>query len=138
MKCLAYSVVSRTGDARIDTAAEKRCQTSILGYYSSHNSDMRMKAIQQIVVGSMVALVLQIQGVGLQSSSGVPADSEIRRMLVDRVDKYRQSVGIGVGVIEPQGRRVIAYGRLGSGDARPLDGDTVFEIGSITKVFTSL
>ena len=71
-----------------------------------------MKAIQQIVIGSIVALVLQIQGVGLQSSSGVPLDSEIRRMLVDRVDKYRQSVGIVVGVIEPEGRRVIAYGRL--------------------------
>jgi CubicO group peptidase (beta-lactamase class C family) len=41
-------------------------------------------------------------------------------------------------VIEPQGRRIIAYGNSGSGDSRSLDGDTVFEIGSITKVFTSL
>lgn len=66
------------------------------------------------------------------------ADAEIRGILEDRIDKYRQSVGIVVGVIEPHGRRVIAYGKLDQADGRPVDGDTVFEIASITKLFTSL
>jgi serine-type D-Ala-D-Ala carboxypeptidase/endopeptidase len=65
-------------------------------------------------------------------------DPEIRGILADRIDKYRQSVGIVVGLIEPQGQRVIAYGRLDQADGRPLNGDTVFEIASITKLFTSL
>ncbi|MGA8368478.1 MAG: serine hydrolase [Candidatus Acidiferrales bacterium] len=68
----------------------------------------------------------------------VPSDSEIRQMLVDRIDVQHQSVGIVVGVIGPEGRRVIAYGQLEKGDPRPLNGDTTFEIGSATKVFTSL
>ena len=65
-------------------------------------------------------------------------DAEIRKILVDRVDVQHQSVGIVVGVITPEGRRVIAYGHLEKGDSRPLNGDTIFEIGSATKVFTSL
>ena len=36
------------------------------------------------------------------------------------------------------GRRVVAYGNLAKGDPRTLDGDTIFEIGSVSKVFTSL
>jgi serine-type D-Ala-D-Ala carboxypeptidase/endopeptidase len=68
----------------------------------------------------------------------MPSDSEIRQMLVDRIDVQHQSVGIVVGVIGPEGRRVIAYGQLEKSDPRPLDGNTIFEIGSATKVFTSL
>ena len=72
------------------------------------------------------------------ATSTVPSDAEIRRLLVERVDTHRQSVGIVVGVIGPEGRRIVSYGRRAVGDTAPLDGDTVFEIGSVTKVFTSL
>jgi D-alanyl-D-alanine-carboxypeptidase/D-alanyl-D-alanine-endopeptidase len=72
------------------------------------------------------------------ANPSVPSDAEIRKILVERIDTQRQSVGLVVGVIEPTGRRVVAYGSLARGDSRPLNGDTIFEIGSITKVFTSL
>jgi len=68
----------------------------------------------------------------------VPGDDEIREILVKRVDQQKQAVGIVVGVIVPDGRRVVAYGNLAKGDPRTLDGDTILEIGSITKIFTSL
>jgi len=68
----------------------------------------------------------------------VLSTDEIREILVKRVDQQKQAVGIVVGVIEPDGRRVVAYGNLANGDPRTLDGDTIFEIGSISKVFTSL
>jgi CubicO group peptidase (beta-lactamase class C family) len=76
--------------------------------------------------------------VAAQSVSPVPSDEEIRKILIQRIDEAKQSVGIVVGVIEPAGRRIVSYGAVAKGDKRPLDGDTVFEIGSISKVFTSL
>src|SRR5215469_5617873 len=68
----------------------------------------------------------------------VPGSDEIREILVKRIDHQKQAVGIVVGIVEPRGRRVVAYGNLAKGDLRTLDGDTIFEIGSVSKVFTSL
>lgn len=70
--------------------------------------------------------------------SAIAPDDEIRRTLVKRIDTDKQSLGIVVGILEPKGRRLVAHGRPAKEDARPLNGDTVFEIGSVTKVFTAL
>ncbi len=70
--------------------------------------------------------------------SPVPADTEIRQILADRTGGENLGIGMVVGVIDQKGRRVVSYGSLAKDDKRPLNGDTVFEIGSMTKVFTSL
>jgi len=80
---------------------------------------------------ALVALALSL--------NAQPANEEIKKILADRIDAQQQSVGIVAGVVDAGGaRRVVAHGAPAKGDARPLNGDTVFEIGSITKVFTSL
>ena len=86
----------------------------------------------------VLAVMCPILNAQTAPASPVPTDAEIRQMLVDRIDTQHQSVGIVVGIITPEGRRIISYGHLSQGDARTLNGDTVFEIGSVTKVFTSL
>ncbi len=68
----------------------------------------------------------------------LPDDTAIRQILAERVDVKRQSVGIVIGIVTPRERRVIAYGRLSQDNPRAVDGDTIFEIGSVTKVFTAL
>ncbi|MEL6440372.1 MAG: serine hydrolase domain-containing protein [Cyanobacteria bacterium J06621_8] len=61
-------------------------------------------------------------------------ETKIKRILQERVDKYKKSPGIVVGIINDQGSKVISYSKEGN----KADGDTLFEIGSITKVFTTL
>lgn len=66
------------------------------------------------------------------------SSDEIRTLLVNRVDTGKKAMGIVVGTISATGRDITAYGKSSMEGTPPLDGDTIFEIGSITKVFTSL
>ncbi len=70
--------------------------------------------------------------------SDLPGDSEIQRMVDDRVVTFHDSVGLVVGVIEPAGRRLFVRGPAQVGNDDSVDGDTIFEIGSVSKVFTAL
>ena len=64
-------------------------------------------------------------------------DAEIAAAIKSRVEA-RKAVGMVVATIEPDGSSsMAAFGSPGPG-ARPLDVDSVFEIGSITKVFTGV
>ena len=72
--------------------------------------------------------------------SRLPDPDEVKALLVQLVDVEKRSPGIVVGMIaaEPPERWVVGYGRLSATDDRVPDGDTVFEIASITKVFTGI
>ncbi len=72
--------------------------------------------------------------------SRLPDPNEVKTLLVQLVDVDKRAPGIVVGMIadDPQERWVVGYGRLSATEERVLDGDTVFEIGSITKVFTGI
>jgi CubicO group peptidase (beta-lactamase class C family) len=72
------------------------------------------------------------------AASELPTDAAIKDNLALRIDRQRDGVGIVVGVIDRDGRRVVAHGRYKRGSPRQVDGDTLFEVGSNTKVFTSL
>lgn len=70
----------------------------------------------------------------LPANWSIPADDRIREVLEERI-AARAGAGFVVGVVEPAGRRVVAAGPAG---ATGFDGRTIFEIGSVTKVFTAL
>ena len=85
-----------------------------------------------------IALPSMLLAAAALAQPPVPPDAEIRSILAQRVDTRHQAVGMVAAVIEPAGTRVVAYGKPAKDDPRPLNGDTVFEIGSISKVFTAL
>jgi CubicO group peptidase (beta-lactamase class C family) len=59
----------------------------------------------------------------------VAARADVREILAERV-AGKPGVGIVAGIIDANGKRVIAEGAA--------NGDTLYEIGSVTKVFTAL
>lgn len=66
------------------------------------------------------------------------SDQAIREILVHRIDVEKGATGMAVGVVDHGRRRVITYGHLDGGNSPSVDAKTLFEIGSITKVFTAL
>ncbi len=77
-------------------------------------------------------------GAQLHHAGYVPSNAEIRAILEQRIDREHQGVGIVAGVIDRDGPRVVSYGKLDRSGSRPVNGDTIFEIGSVTKIFTAL
>ena len=64
-------------------------------------------------------------------------DAEIREVLRDRIDVAKKSVGIVVGLVDDQGIRIVSYGKSNQNSDQMVNADSVFEIGSVTKVFTA-
>src|SRR5688500_3866085 len=94
-----------------------------------------------MVLPSLVRLLLVALSfaprLGASQAPPPASDSTIRRLLQDRIASGR-NVGIAVGVIDRHGRRVVSAGSGGPGGPETVDGNTLFEIGSITKVFTAI
>src|SRR6266478_667761 len=63
-------------------------------------------------------------------------ESEIKAFLHDNFDG--KSFGMVVGLVDEHGGKVFNAGKLDNNTDREVNGDTVFEIGSITKSFTTL
>lgn len=83
----------------------------------------------------LVALGLLLAAATAQA---FPADDEVREMLRQRVELSKRGVGLVVALVDASGARVVAYGHARRGNDEVVTGDSVFEVGSVTKVFTSL
>ncbi len=68
----------------------------------------------------------------------LPPDEEVRQILRQRIDVEKRGVGLVVGLIDAHDRRVVPYGTTAREGGQEIDGRTIFEIGSVTKVFTTL
>ncbi len=69
------------------------------------------------------------------SAQTMPTDADVRGIIQPRVDAGRFA-GVAVGLVSRDNQRlIVSYGPAAG--VTPFDGNTVFEIGSITKTFTA-
>jgi D-alanyl-D-alanine-carboxypeptidase/D-alanyl-D-alanine-endopeptidase len=71
----------------------------------------------------------------LYCSGLIPESTEL---LIQRDVDQGLNVGIVVGIVTPCGREIYSYGYTNLSASQPIDENTVFEIGSIGKTFTTL
>jgi D-alanyl-D-alanine-carboxypeptidase/D-alanyl-D-alanine-endopeptidase len=62
----------------------------------------------------------------------------IHAFLQQRVEVEKRDVGIVVGLVDERGSRVVSCGKMDRGADEEVNGDTLFDIASITKPFTGL
>ena len=62
----------------------------------------------------------------------------IRAFLEQRIKVEKKDVGMVVGLVDEHGSSIVSYGKMDDGASPEVNGNTLFEIGSITKTFTTL
>jgi D-alanyl-D-alanine-carboxypeptidase/D-alanyl-D-alanine-endopeptidase len=62
----------------------------------------------------------------------------IEAFLQHHVEVEKRDVGIVVGIVDEHGSRVVSCGKMDNGTDQEVNGDTLFDIASITKPFTGL
>jgi serine-type D-Ala-D-Ala carboxypeptidase/endopeptidase len=77
------------------------------------------------------------------SLSLVPAAAEvftnaIHAFLQHRVEVEKRDIGLVVGIVDEHGSSIVSFGKRANGTGQEVNGDTLFDIGSVGKTFTAL
>ncbi len=94
---------------------------------------------QPINRGTNMRAIILVAGLVLAASA--PASPELPAAFSDSLEEAVEQGEIRaavVGLLEDGATRVYSFGRIGPANEQPPAGDTAFEIGSVTKVFTAL
>ena len=97
---------------------------------------MQMKIKMRGPALAVLALSLGLSGLARAQTPDEAA--KIEALLKDVVDVREESPGVVVGIIDAKGPRFYSRGLMDVRGDKPVGPDTLFEIGSITKTFTSL
>lgn len=101
---------------------------------------MKRAKLGVLLAGALLGIskVMSAQATAATTGATLPPEADVKQILVHAVDNEKRTVGIVVGLIGPQGSSVVSYGQLDPKMPGAPGPDTVYEIGSISKVFTSL
>ena len=63
---------------------------------------------------------------------------QIKSLIIDRLDRNKTNAAMVIGLIDPNGTQFYGYGKLSNSSNATVNENTIFKIGSITKVFTTI
>jgi len=72
------------------------------------------------------------------TSSTFKITDQIKALINERVDKNKTNAAIAIGLIDPNGIQFYGHGKLSNTSNATVDQNTIFAIGSNTKVFTTI
>jgi serine-type D-Ala-D-Ala carboxypeptidase/endopeptidase len=72
------------------------------------------------------------------STSTFEITDRIKALIDDRLDKNKTNAAIAIGFIDPNGTQFYGHGKISNSSNAAVDENTVFSIGSTTKVFTTV
>src|SRR5262249_3387491 len=88
---------------------------------------------------SIAAWFLSVSSLGPYLVASMPANAKLMSERVEKAAQERVAAGtyqtLVFGVVDGDKSEIVAFGKLD--DGRAPDGDSVYEIGSITKTFTA-
>lgn len=93
-----------------------------------------LKLIKTIIL----SLFLLIPTTITFSDTNSLSKTQIKTIIEQRIDKHKKSVGIAIGFISPTENKILTHGKLSLDAKTDISEQTFFEIGSISKVFTTL
>src|SRR4026207_2139220 len=88
-------------------------------------------------IGTFCAAAVVVTSLQLGILVAQELTDPLRAAFVKRIDEDKKAVGVLAALLTPEGRSFASYGRVSLDGPAPTQ-DTIFELGSIGKVFTSL
>jgi serine-type D-Ala-D-Ala carboxypeptidase/endopeptidase len=98
-------------------------------------TSVALSCCSTIVLNSVIA---QPTNTTTAASSQFTTAKELSIMLLlNNVKRYLPDASIVVGIISPNGTQVYSYGNISKTNSTKVNGNTIFDIASITKTFTT-
>jgi serine-type D-Ala-D-Ala carboxypeptidase/endopeptidase len=93
-----------------------------------------VKALLRYAVGGLTSFIV-FNAIGQAQTL---SQDKLQETLAQRIDQYKQGVGIAAFIVDEKGVRFATHGSASATKHIAITPDTLFEIGSITKTFTGL
>lgn len=90
-----------------------------------------------VLPGSTAAATKSVAG---DAPAGVasPTDAEIARLVRYRISRQRTALSAVIAILRPEGRGIITFHDPHATDTPSVEANTIFEIASLSKIFTAL